>query len=102
MAVCSRFGGNSLLDDFTLLLVAKMKKYILSLVLLLVYGSHTFAQCPMCRSAVQSSMKSGGKSVGMGLNDGIILLIIIVYSIIFLGVSIWYIKSRKAQRNVAR
>lgn len=55
------------------------------------------AQCPMCKASVESSQSVGAKSVGMGLNAGILMLLVSVYIIIF-GVGIfWFRKFRRNQ-----
>lgn len=40
------------------------------------------AQCAMCKAVVESNIEGGGKSVGKGLNDGILYLMTIPYFII--------------------
>jgi len=55
---------------------------IISLSLLLILMQHTvFAQCPMCKMAAESNMKSGG-TVGKGLNTGILYLLAMPYIIV--------------------
>ncbi|MFN4122116.1 MAG: hypothetical protein ACK4GL_02290 [Flavobacteriales bacterium] len=40
------------------------------------------AQCAMCKAVVESNIEGGGKTVGKGLNDGILYLMTIPYFII--------------------
>lgn len=50
------------------------------------------AQCPMCKTAVESSIKGGQNNVGKGLNDGILYLLAAPYLFVgALGV-IWFKK----------
>lgn len=73
----------------------KLKSIVFSLFLILIQFN-AFAQCPMCRSAVESSMYSGGpKAVGMGLNTGILFLLVTVYAAMFSIALLWYINFRK-------
>ncbi len=73
----------------------KIKSVVFSLLLILIQFN-SLAQCPMCRSAVESSMNSGGpKSVGMGLNTGILFLLVTVYAAMFSIALLWYINFRK-------
>lgn len=52
------------------------------------------AQCPMCKAQVESGLKDGKTTVGLGLNDGILYLLAAPYVLMgFIGFS-WY-KSRK-------
>ncbi len=66
----------------------------LTLVLLTVF-SEVSAQCPMCRSAVESAMQNEGNTVGKGLNKGILYLLASPYLLIALVGGIWYHKNRK-------
>ena len=55
------------------------------------------AQCPMCKASVESSQSAGKKSVGMGLNVGILMLMGAVYVILITVGVLWYKKYRKTQ-----
>ncbi|MCO6495669.1 MAG: hypothetical protein J5I91_08335 [Bacteroidetes bacterium] len=58
------------------------------------------AQCPMCRSAVVSSLDAhDSKVVGLGLNPGILMMLATVYAIIFISVGMWYYKHKKTHRG---
>jgi hypothetical protein len=52
------------------------------------------AQCPMCKTAVESSIKGGQNNVGKGLNDGILYLLAAPY--LFVGTLgfLWFKKYR--------
>ena len=73
-----------------------MKK-VVSLLVLLTLNILAFSQCPMCKASVESSQASGSKSVGMGLNVGILMLLLSVYVILFSVGIMWYRKYRKDQ-----
>ncbi len=71
---------------------------IFSLIILFIaltsVGSELYAQCPMCKAAVESSVESGQSNAGKGLNNGILYLLAAPY--LFVGVLgvIWYKKYR--------
>jgi len=50
----------------------------------------------MCKASVESSQSAGVKSVGMGLNVGILILLASVYVILFSVGVLWYKKYRKS------
>ncbi len=53
------------------------------------------AQCPMCKTSLEEARKSGS-SVGSTLNDGILYLLALPYSIaIVFGIIYWRNKKRK-------
>jgi len=71
-----------------------MKKIIL--ILFIAFGTidNTSAQCPMCKTAVESGMEEG-HTKGKGLNDGILYLLATPYlAIAFIG-GAWYYKRKK-------
>ena len=74
-----------------------MKKlfFILCLLTFLFVADFAIAQCPMCKSAVESSIKSGQNNVGRGLNDGILYLLAAPY--LFVGTLgfLWFKKYRE-------
>lgn len=73
----------------------------LVLVVLLIAGvfQEVLAQCPMCRSAVESAMQNEDNTVGVGLNKGILYLLASPYLLVaFLG-GIWYRNHRKAKNG---
>ena len=73
-----------------------MKKLFFDFALLVFLFASDFAaaQCPMCKSAVESSIKSGQNNVGRGLNDGILYLLAAPY--LFVGTLgfLWFKKYR--------
>ena len=74
-----------------------MKKALLILVLLFGIGMTTsYAQCPMCRTAVESGMDEEGNTKGRGLNDGILYLLATPYLAVGAVGYFWY-KRNKAK-----
>jgi hypothetical protein len=62
----------------------------------LLFAAHTAtAQCPMCKANVESSLKGGGKKAGMGLNSGIVALLVMPYVMVGIVGVLWYTTSRK-------
>lgn len=68
-----------------------MKRFIIitSIILLFILVQQTgFSQCPMCKMAAESNMKSGG-SVGKGLNTGILYLLAMPYLLFIVFIYLW-------------
>lgn len=57
--------------------------------------SEVYAQCPMCRSAVESAMQNEDNTVGVGLNKGILYLLASPYLIVAFVGGFWWRKNRK-------
>lgn len=77
---------------------ALMKKGLIVLALLLTVGmDQGKAQCPMCRSSVESAMKDEGNTKGLGLNDGILYLLAVPYLAVAVIGGVWYVKKRRMQ-----
>lgn len=68
--------------------------FLLVNALLLIGSPDAPAQCPMCKAAVESSIKSGQNNAGKGLNSGILYLLAAPY--LFVGILgfLWYKKYR--------
>ena len=74
-----------------------MKKYLLIIILLLLLGVDSQAQCAMCKSVVESNMENGD-TIGSGLNDGILYLMAMPY--ISLGlIAFFWMRYNKKQKN---
>lgn len=75
----------------------KTVKYLFVFVLffaLMTIADDALAQCPMCKAQVESGLKGGKTTVGLGLNDGILYLLAMPYLLMgFIGFR-WY-KNRK-------
>jgi hypothetical protein len=77
-----------------------MKRYlpyliVLALVLLVTLAPESaMAQCPMCKASAESSMKEGSR-VAIGLNKGILYLLMMPY--LFYGVLflLYWFKTRR-------
>jgi len=74
-----------------------MKRVLLSSFLSLIFISQSWAQCAMCKSVVESNI-DGGSSIGSGLNDGILYLMVMPYLALGIVAFIWsrYHKREKA------
>lgn len=76
-----------------------MKKFglILSMLLLIVVSADsTFAQCAMCKGAVETNMSTGKNVIGNGINVGIAYLFVFPYLTVGIIAYLWYRNSRKA------
>ena len=75
-----------------------MKNYLLIIILLLLFVVDSQGQCAMCKSVVESNMENGD-TVGSGLNDGILYLMIMPY--ISLGlIAFFWLRHNKKQKNI--
>ncbi len=73
------------------------KAIILTLLAVLFIGmGDVLAQCPMCRSAVESGLMEEGNKIGIGLNDGIIYLLATPYLIVLVIGGLWYRRYRRS------
>lgn len=71
------------------------------MLMVLAFNESTFAQCPMCKAAVESTVESGQSNAGKGLNDGILYLLAAPYLFVAILGVLWYKKYRvKAQVEV--
>ncbi len=82
----------------------KTLKKIIFVISIIVFTSISFdaaAQCPMCKAAVESSIKGGQSNAGKGLNDGILYLLAAPYLLVAVLGVLWYKKYRvKAKVDV--
>ncbi|MGZ4035746.1 MAG: hypothetical protein ACXVPU_16970 [Bacteroidia bacterium] len=62
----------------------KIISFLIVMTLLFVNYVSMFAQCAMCKTSVESDLKSGG-SIGRGLNTGILYLMTVPYIILIIG-----------------
>ncbi len=75
--------------------------FIFSIVLLSSISFNANAQCPMCKAAVESSIKGGQSNAGKGLNNGILYLLAAPYLFVTVLGVVWYRKYRvKAKVDV--
>lgn len=71
-------------------------KIIVLVVLVCLFATvnEAAAQCPMCKTSVESGLKEGN-TVGMGLNDGILYLLAMPYILVGAVGFFWYRSYRK-------
>lgn len=74
-----------------------MNKILIFIFMIVAGISQSLAQCPMCKSAVESNLKDGESSVGLGLNDGILYLLAMPYILVGVVGYMWY-KRHKARK----
>lgn len=74
-----------------------MKRFALTLLVLLMQVPDLLAQCAMCRSSVESTFSNGRYVNGSGLNTGILYLLIAPYLLVAILGYLWYRSSRKEQ-----
>ena len=78
-----------------------MKKITVSIVLFIITSSAAIAQCPMCKASVESSQARNSKSIGMGLNMGILMLLSTVYILLtIVGVMFYRYYKKNLVNNV--
>lgn len=73
-----------------------MKKAIFIFFLIFASVVVAEAQCPMCKTAVESGMKDG-HTKGKGLNNGIMYLLATPYLAIATIGGVWYYKNKQAK-----
>jgi hypothetical protein len=74
--------------------------FLLALIMIFMFVEPSVAQCPMCKASAESSIK-GGSKMALGLNKGILYLLMMPYllfSIIFL---LWYRNYRQRKTSAA-
>ena len=79
-----------------------MKKFFvyLALTCFLYVGApiQTNAQCAMCKVNAQNSV-TGEKKIGLGLNDGILMLLSMPYAVVTVVGIIWYRNMKKEKQK---
>tara|TARA_B100002052_G_scaffold121254_1_gene111596 strand:+ start:18324 stop:18554 length:231 start_codon:yes stop_codon:yes gene_type:complete len=63
---------------------------------LFFYTNFMYAQCAMCKAAVEANIKDGG-SAGLGLNQGILYLMAMPYFAMVLFGLFYYFQKQKKQ-----
>lgn len=76
----------------------KFKILILTLFVFLATNFVSFSQCAMCRSAVESTMSNGRNNSAVGLNTGILYLLLAPYLLVAAIGYLWYRTSLKNSR----
>ncbi len=72
---------------------------LLSIVVLTSISYNASAQCPMCKAAVESSIKSGQSNAGKGLNNGILYLLAAPYLLVGALGFLWYRNYRNKSKE---
>ena len=65
-------------------------------VLLVIFSTDMWAQCPMCRMSAESNLENGG-SAGKGLNAGILYMLATPYLIVGTMGFIWWRNRKKTE-----
>lgn len=76
-------------------MLKRMKRYLLTLLLLVLATGQGLAQCAMCRGSVESSVSAGDTSMAANLNLGILYLFFTPYVLAAVIAYIWYKASKK-------
>ena len=75
-----------------------IKITFLVFVVQIITVASSFAQCAMCRSAVESTMSNGRNNSAIGLNTGILYLLIAPYLLVCVVGYLWYKTSLKQSK----
>ena len=67
------------------------------IIAVLILAPSAEAQCPMCKTSVESAMKDKNNTKGKGLNTGILYLLSVPYLAVGVVGVVWYINSKKKQ-----
>lgn len=58
------------------------------------------AQCSMCRASVENNVSNGETSIGAGLNNGILYLVVMPYLMAGIIGFLWYRASKKKKSKL--
>jgi hypothetical protein len=58
------------------------------------------AQCAMCRASVENNVSNGETSIGAGLNNGILYLVVMPYLMAGIIGFLWYRTSKKKKAKL--
>ena len=67
---------------------------LIALCLMITLGNQLWAQCAMCRAAVENNVSEGSMGFSAGLNTGILYLFVAPYLLVMIIGFLWYKKSR--------
>lgn len=72
------------------------------LLLILTFFIHLGAmgQCAMCRASVENNVSNGDASIGAGLNNGILYLVVMPYLMVGIIGFFWYRVSKKKKSKL--
>lgn len=79
-----------------------MKKLVLTLMLAVVSGTASLAQCAMCRATIENNVSNGDPGIGASLNFGILYLFVMPYLAIGVVGYLWYRNSKANAKQVQR
>jgi preprotein translocase subunit SecY len=65
-----------------------------------LYPSWCTAQCSMCRASVENNVSNGDTSIGAGLNNGILYLVVMPYLMAGIIGYLWYRSSKKKKAKL--
>lgn len=72
---------------------------VIIITLLVSNSSELAAQCQACKSTVESNLAGGG-TTGIGLNKGILYLLIMPYIMVMSIGGVWFFKFRKRSQQL--
>jgi cbb3-type cytochrome oxidase subunit 3 len=70
---------------------------VLVIALTFMQNIESNAQCPMCRTGLESNLKNGG-TMGRGINTGILMLFAMPY-ILVAGIAYMWVKNKKGSED---
>ena len=62
------------------------------------YSGNSYAQCPMCKIGAESNLKNGG-SAGKGLNNGILYMLALPYTVVATLGFVWWRNNRRREED---
>ena len=75
-------------------------RLIVVVVLSLVSGTVSLAQCAMCRATIENNVSNGDVGIGASLNFGILYLFVMPYLAIGTVAYLWYRNSKTNARQI--
>ena len=76
-----------------------MKGLILCLLMVLMSGVSSVAQCAMCRATLENNLSNGNIGIAAGINFGILYLLLAPYLFVMLIAYLWYRTSKNNARK---
>jgi hypothetical protein len=76
-------------------------KLLFFLVCSLFFQLSAAAQCAMCRASVENNVSNGDTSIGAGLNNGILYLVVMPYLMAGIIGFLWYRSSKKKKAKLS-
>jgi preprotein translocase subunit SecY len=75
-------------------------KIIVLFALSFLFSLGASAQCAMCRASVENNVSNGDTSIGAGLNNGILYLVVMPYLMAGIIGYLWYRASKKKKARL--